>query len=122
MEPISILAGISASLELLKNAKQFFYPNKTINEALAISSKRMADDVGSLQEQLRAHRQVLDKVVEQLRADKDMIEKHNEVLIQLSEATQQAIAGVARLQFVSYCAIGFAVLSTLAAAWVWFYK
>src|SRR2546430_3018560 len=56
MEPISILAGISASLELLKNAKRFFYPNKTINEALAISSKRMADDVGSLQEQLRADR------------------------------------------------------------------
>jgi len=109
------MVGTTAALDLLKKAKEWFYPNKTINEAEAILRKRMADDVGSLQEQLQDHRQVIDKLVEQVKADKDMIQKHNEVLIQLSERAQQALVGMKRLRTLSYLAIGLAGLSALAA-------
>ena len=112
---VPIMVGTTAALDLLKKAKEWFYPNKTINEAEAILRKRMADDVGSLQEQLQDHRQVIDKLVEQVKADKDMIQKHNEVLIQLSERAQQAVVGVKRLRTLSYLAIGLAGLSALAA-------
>ena len=112
---VPIMVGTTAALDLLKKAKEWFYPNKTINEAEAILRKRMADDVGSLQEQLRDHRQVIDKLVEQVKADKDMIQKHNEVLIQLSERAQQALVGMKRLRTLSYLAIGLAGLSALAA-------
>ena len=56
------MIGTSTGLDLLKKAKEWFYPDKTINEAEAILRKRMAEDVGSLQEQLRDHRQVIDKL------------------------------------------------------------
>src|SRR2546425_11009382 len=112
---VPIMVGTTAALDLLKKAKEWFYPNKTINEAEAILRKRMADDVGSLQEQLQDHRQVIDKLVEQVKADKDMIQKHNEVLIQLSERAQQALVGMKRLRTLSYLAIGLAGLSALAA-------
>ena len=112
---VPTMVGTTAALDLLKKAKEWFYPNKTINEAEAILRKRMADDVGSLQEQLRDHRQVIDKLVEQVKADKDMIQKHNEVLIQLSERAQQALVGMKRLRTLSYLAIGLAGLSALAA-------
>lgn len=115
MQAALILGGISASLELLRKAKEFFYPDKTINDAVAISHKRMAADVGSLQEQLRTHREVIDKLVEQVKAGKDLIEKHNDVLIQLSEATREAVAGLAGLRTLSYCAIGLAGVSLCAA-------
>jgi cell division septum initiation protein DivIVA len=75
----------------------------------------MADDVGSLQEQVRIHRQVIDRLVEQVKADKDMLEKHNEVLIQLSEAAQQIAIAEARLRAISYWAIGLAGLALLLA-------
>src|SRR2546428_4725648 len=112
---VPIMVGTTAALDLLKKAKEWFYPDKTINEAEAILRKRMADDVGSLQEQLRDHRQVIDKLVEQVKADKDMIQKHNEVLIQLSERAQQAVVGVKRLRTLSYLAIGLAGFSAFAA-------
>jgi len=110
---VPIMIGTSTGLDLLKKAKEWFYPDKTINEAEAILRKRMAEDVGSLQEQLRDHRQVIDKLVEQVKADKDMIQKHNEVLIQLSEQAQQAVAGVVRLRTLCYSAVGLACLSIL---------
>src|SRR5439155_13047323 len=111
---VPIMIGTSAGLELLRKAKEWFYPDKTINEAEAILRKRMAEDVGSLQEQIRDHRQVIDKLVEQVKADKDMIQKHNEVLIQLSEQAQEAVAGVVRLRILAYLATGLAGLSVVA--------
>ena len=111
---LPIMIGTTAGLELLKKAKEWFYPDKTINEAEAILRKRMAEDVGSLQEQIRDHRQVIDKLVEQVKADKDMIQKHNEILIQLTEQAQQAVAGTARLRILCYSAIGLAGLSAFA--------
>ena len=110
---VPIMIGASAGLDLLKKAKECFYPNKTINEAEAILGKRIADDVGSLQEQVRDHRQVIDRLVEQVKADKDMIEKHNEILIQLTEQAQQTAAGMVRLRIVGYASAGLACLSVL---------
>jgi hypothetical protein len=115
MDPLTIMTGISASLQLLQNARDLFRRDKTISEAAAISRKRMADDVGSLQEQLRAHREVIDKLVEQAKADKDMLEKHNDVLIQLSGAIQEAVTSVTRVRIVAYWAIGLAGSSVLLA-------
>jgi hypothetical protein len=115
MNPFAIIAGISTSVQLLKSAKEFFYPNKTIDEASAISSKQMAQDVGTLQEQLKAHREVIDRLVEQVKADKDMIEKHNEVLIQLGEAAQEALADAAKLRIIALCAIGISALACVGA-------
>ena len=112
---IPIMVGASTGLDLLKKAKEWFYPDKTINDAEAILRKRMAEDVGSLQEQLRDHRQVIDKLVEQVKADKDMIQKHNEVLIQLSEQAQQVIAGATKLRLLSYSALVLAGLSAATA-------
>jgi hypothetical protein len=117
-----LIMTISAGLNVLKTAKDFFFPDKTINEVKAILSKDMADDIGSLREQIRDHRQVLEKLVEQVRADRDMLEKHNDVLIKLSEAAQQTVAEVARLRVVSYWAIGLAGLSILLAVLVWILK
>jgi len=74
----------------------------------------MADEVGSLQDQMHDHRQVIDKLVEQVKADKDMIQKHNEVLIQLSEQAQEAVAGVLKLRILAYSATGLAGLSVVA--------
>jgi glutaredoxin 2 len=119
---IPTIIATKASLEILQKAKEWFYPNKTLREAEAILSKRIADDVGSLQEQMRTHRQVIDKLVEQVKADKDLIEKHNEVLIQLSETSQQVAAVLARLRIVSYSAMGLAVLALAAVIVLWSFK
>jgi predicted P-loop ATPase/GTPase len=108
------MVGTTAGLDLLKKAKEWFYPDKTINEAEAILRNRLAEDVGSLQEQIRNHRQVIDKLVEQVKADKDMIQKHNEVLIQVSEQAQQAAVGLFRSRILSYAAMVLAGLSVLA--------
>ena len=70
---IPTIMATKASLEILQKAKQWFYPDKTLREAEAILSKRIVDDVGSLQEQIQIHRQVIDKLVEQVKADKDLI-------------------------------------------------
>ena len=112
---IPAIIATKTGLEILQKAKQWFYPDKTLGEAEAILRKRIADDVGSLQEQVRTHRQVIDKLVEQVKADKDMIEKHNEVLIHLSEAAQQFAAALTNLRITSYVAIGLAGLSLVAA-------
>jgi len=108
-----------ASLEILQKAKQWFYRDKTLSEAEAILSKRIVDDVGSLQEQIRNHRQVIDKLVEQVKADKELIEKHNEVLIQLSETTPLIGAALTRLRAITYASIGLAILSLVACAVLW---
>jgi len=112
------IMAISAGLNILKTAKDLFYPDQTINEAEAILRKSVANDIGPLQEQICDHRQVIDKLVGQVKADKDMIEKHNEVLINLSEAAQQTIAEVASLRLISCWAIGLAGLSVLLAVLV----
>jgi len=112
---IPTIIATKTGLDILRKAKEWFYPDKTLSEAEAILRKRMADDVGSLQEQVRTHRQVIDKLVEQVKADKDMLEKHNEVLIHLSEAAQHVDAALARQRIVSYFAIGLAALSLFAA-------
>ena len=107
MSPIAIIAGISTSVQLaLRAPKVFFYPNKAVNDAMLLASRRMANDVGSLQEQLKAHREVIDKLVEQVRVSEDLIEKHNEVLIQLGEATQQAVSDAEKLRVLAWWAIG----------------
>ncbi len=114
MNPIAIIAGISTSLQLLRSAKNFFYPNKILDEAATIASQRTADDVGSLQEQLKAHREVIDRLVEQVKADKDMIEKHNEVLIQLGETVQEALTEGAKLRLLARWAIGLSMAAVVA--------
>jgi CRISPR/Cas system-associated endonuclease Cas1 len=112
---IPTIIATKTGLEILQKAKEWFYPDKTLKEAEAILSKRIADDVGSLQEQVRTHRQVLDKLVDQVKADKDLIEKHNEVLIHLSQIAQQVAASQAKSRLISYCAIAIAGLSLLLA-------
>jgi hypothetical protein len=119
---IPTIIATKAGLDVLRKAKEWFYPDKTLSEAEAILRKRIADDVGSLQEQVRTHRQVIDKLVDQVKADKDMIEKHNEVLIHLSEAAQQVDTALARQRIASYCAMGIAGLSLLAAVLIRFLK
>ena len=113
MSPIAIIAGISTSLQLLKSAKGLLYPNKAVNDAMLLASRRMADDVGSLQEQLRAHRDVIDKLVEQVRVSEDLIEKHNEVLIQLGEATQQAVSDAEKLRVLARWTIGLSAAAVV---------
>ena len=116
---IPTIMATRASLEILQKAKQWFYRDKTLSEAEAILSKRIVDDVGSLQEQIRNHRQVIDKLVEQVKADKELIEKHNEVLIQLSETTPLIGAALTRLRAITYASIGLAILSLVACAVLW---
>ena len=111
---IPAIIATKTGLEILQKAKEWFYPNKTLTEAEDILGQRMANDVGSLQEQVRLHRQVMDKLVEQVKADKEMIEKHNEVLIHLSETIEQLAVSQARLRAASYWGIGLAGLSLLA--------
>jgi hypothetical protein len=112
---LPILTGTSAGLDLLKKAKEWFYPDTTISDAEAIMRKRMADDVGSLQAQIQVHRTVIDKLVVQAKADKEMILRHNEVLIQLSEEAQRAAAKVGQLRILAFWAIGIAGLSVFVA-------
>lgn len=112
---IPTIIATRAGLEILQKAKEWFYPDKNLKEAEAILSKRIADDVGSLQEQLRAHRQVIDKLVDQVKADKDMLEKHNEVLISLSESVQQIEMALSQLRRISSWAMATAGLSLLVA-------
>ena len=119
---IPAIIATKTGLEILQKAKEWFYPNKTLSEAEAILSKRIAGDVGSLQEQVRAHREVIDKLVDQVKADKDMIEKHNEVLIHLSETAQHAAVAQAKLRLISFWAIGMAGLSLLTAILFWVLK
>ena len=110
-----ILETIAAGLNILEKGKKWFHPDKTINEAEAILRKHIPDDVRALQEQTKAQRQAIDRMVEQLKANKEMIEKHNEVLINLSEAARQAVGEISRLRVLSYWAIGLAGLSIAAA-------
>ncbi|MDB6024096.1 MAG: hypothetical protein JWM68_319 [Verrucomicrobiales bacterium] len=122
---IPIIPAIMATktgLDILLKAKDWFYPNKTLAEAEDILKKRMADDVGSLQEQVRLHRQVIDRLVEQVKADKDMLEKHNEVLIHLSEAAEEVASAQARLRVITYWAIGLAGLSLVSGVLYWVLK
>ncbi|NBV21732.1 MAG: hypothetical protein EBS05_07395 [Proteobacteria bacterium] len=112
---IPTIIATRAGLEILQKAKEWFYPDKNLKEAEAILSKRIADDVGSLQEQLCAHRQVIDKLVNQVKADKDMLEKHNEVLINLSESVQQIEMALSQLRRISSWAMATAGLSLLVA-------
>lgn len=119
---IPTIIATKSGLDILQKAKEWFYPGKTLSEAEAILSKRIADDVGSLQEQVRLHRQVIDKLVEQVKADKDMIEKHNEVLIQLSETAQELAAAQAKLRTGLYGSFTVALLALAAALLVWFLK
>ena len=116
MSPIAIIAGISTSLQLLRSARNLLSPNKTANDAMLIASRRMADDVGSLQEQLKAHRGVIDKLVAQVMVDEEMIEKHNDILIQLSEAAQEALSEASKLRVLAQWAIGLSAAAMVAAA------
>jgi hypothetical protein len=113
MNPVTIAMLVREGLKILKVGKEAFYPDKTINEAESLLRKDVAGNVESLQEQVEAHREVLDKLVEQTRADKEMIEKHNEVLIRLSEATEQMAQSMATLRILVYCSLGLAGLTLL---------
>jgi hypothetical protein len=116
MDPITIAMLVREGLKILKVGKETFYPNKTIKEAESLLRKEMEGNVQSLQAQVQAHRQVMDKLIDQVKADKEMIEKHNEVLIHLSEAAEQAAQDLGRLRVMAYCAIGVAGLSLLGGA------
>ena len=61
-------------------------------------------------------------MVEQVKADKDLIEKHNEVLITLSETAQQIATAQAKLRAACYWAIGLAGLSVLSVILLWVMK
>ncbi len=119
---IPTILATKASLDMLQKAKAWFYPSKTLNEAEEILAKRVANDVESLQQQIQTHRQVMDKLVEQVKADKDMIEKHNEVLIQLSETMQEVGATLSKLRVTCYWALGLAGVSLCAAIILKFLK
>ena len=113
MGPMSIITGIAASLQLLKGAKELLYSDKSLVEALGITSKRVSGNVGSLQEQVREHREAISKLVEEARASQQIIEKHNQVLVQLGEATQQLAANLVKQRRLTWLAAGVAVVSVL---------
>ncbi len=110
---VPIIVGTSSALDILAKAKKWLSADKTIEEAEGILNKRVAADVGSLQEQVRDHRSVIDKLVEQVKADKDMLEEHNEILIRLSEEIQRIGPELAGARTRSYWAIGIGALALL---------
>jgi septal ring factor EnvC (AmiA/AmiB activator) len=125
MDPASItaiLTGISPILSNILDRLLNKKTKKTINEEVAMSTKPIAHDVGTLQEQFK-------KLDAQVKTDKDTIEKHDKALIELTEATQQVLAAISkldaqltRLRIVSHRAIGLAGLSILAAILVAAFK
>jgi hypothetical protein len=117
---IPTILATKTGLEMLQRAKEWFYPDKNIKEAEDLLRKRMADDLGSLQEQIRNHREVMDKLVDQVKADKEMIEKHNEVMIQLSQAAEQTAIAHANLRFLCFSAIGVAGLALVGVIVLFF--
>src|SRR5256885_7468590 len=111
MDPVSIAMFVREGMKILKVAKETFYPDKAMKEAQSLLKNEVAGDVHSFQAQVQAHRQIMDKLVEQIRADKELIEKHNEILIHLSEAADEAALSVARLRLINYCSLGLAILA-----------
>lgn len=116
MDPVSIAILVREGLKILKVAKETFYPDKAMKEAQLLLKQEMAGNVQSLQAQVQAHRQIMDRLVEQVSADKELIEKHNEILIHLSEAADQTTLTLARLRMFTYLSAGLAALSILGVA------
>ena len=116
MNPIAIITGISTSVQLLKSAKKLLYPDKEAADANEFLRIQLANDVGSLQEQMKGCRRVVDKLLQQAKADREMLEQHNEVLIQLGEATQEALADISKVCTLAKWALGVAVTALLVAA------
>jgi hypothetical protein len=116
MNPIAIITGISTSVQLLKSAKKLLYPEKNSVDANDLLRIQLANDVGSLQEQVKACRRVADKLLEQAKADREMLERHNEVLIQIGEATQEALADISGICRLAKWALGFSVVAVAVAA------
>src|SRR3546814_11607439 len=74
-------------LDLLEKAKKFFYSSKTIEEARQMSAQGSAR-TESLQEQVRLNQQIIDKLMQQAEENRMLLEKHNDILINIEKELQ----------------------------------
>jgi len=84
MDPLLAASLASTGLDLLEKAKKLFYASKTINEAKEMSAKAN-DHAETLQEQVRINQQIIDKLIQQAEENKELLKKHNDILINVEK-------------------------------------
>lgn len=80
MDPLMAANLAATGLELLEKARKLFYSSKTINEAKEMSAQA-GDSADSLQERVRINQQIIDKLIQQAEENKELLKKHNDILI-----------------------------------------
>ena len=76
MNAPTIIDLVEAGAKMLRAAKETFFDDSTIKEAETISKSQLTGSVETLKEQVNTQRQVIDKLVEQIKANKEMIKIH----------------------------------------------
>jgi hypothetical protein len=112
MDPWTAVNLAATGLDLLEKAKKFFYSSKTIEEARQMSAQGSAS-TESLQEQVRLNQQIIDKLIQQADENKLLLEKHNDVLINIEKELLRLNHAARTNRMVTYVALGVALTAVL---------
>ena len=114
MEPTTIIALAKAAMHSAEFIKKTVFDNRKMDEL----KTKTHEHVSSLAEQVELNRAIVGQVVEQLAEGKSAIEKHNEILLTLSEAAQSSAQEIRRLRVVAYAALVLSAVSLGGAFWM----
>jgi hypothetical protein len=110
MDPLLAASLASTGLDLLEKAKKLFQASKTINEAKEMAAKA-GDNAESLQEQVRINQQIIDKLIQQAEENKELLKKHNDILINVERDMLQLNAQLKTTRIIAIAATVIAVVA-----------
>jgi len=113
MDPWTAVNLAVTGLDLLEKAKKFFYSSKTIDEARQMSAQGAAR-TESLQEQVRLNQQIIDKLIQQAEENRMLLEKHNDILINIEKELLRLNHTVQTNRRLTFVALGIALTAVLA--------
>lgn len=113
MDPWTAVNLAVTGLDLLEKAKKFFYSSKTIDEARQMSAQGAAR-TESLQEQVRLNQQIIDKLIQQAEENRMLLEKHNDILINIEKELLRLNHAVQTNRRMTFVALGVALTAVLA--------
>lgn len=114
MEPATVLTLAKAALRSAEFIKTAFFDSRKIEEL----KNKTHEHVSSLAEQVELNRAIVNQVVEQLAEGKGAIERHNEILITLSQAAESAAGEMRRLRAMVWAALGVSAVSLVGVVYV----
>lgn len=115
MDPLLAASLASTGLDLLEKAKKLFQASKTINEAKEMAAKA-GDNAESLQEQVKINQQIIDKLIQQAEENKELLKKHNDILISVERDMLALNAQLKTSRMIAILAAAIAVVAVGVAA------